>query len=110
MGLFDDVKMRVISTAESAVVNNETRFFLNQKGNLVTGEYLGGRIQKGLLVGLVDGNQMKFTYCQLHVDGSMGNGISTCNIERNAAGRLRLVEHFQWSSRPGGGTNIMEEE
>jgi len=36
-------------------------------------------------------------------------GRSDCEIGALPDGRLRLVERFQWESRDGSGTNVLEE-
>jgi hypothetical protein len=35
--------------------------------------------------------------------------MSTGTLERLPEGRLRLIEQFQWLTRPGSGTNVFEE-
>jgi hypothetical protein len=36
-------------------------------------------------------------------------GRSTCDVMLRGDGRLRIVEHFQWSTREGSGTNVFDE-
>ena len=43
------------------------------------------------------------------MDGNVDAGVSEGTVERTSDGRLRLVEHFQWITRPESGVNIFEE-
>jgi uncharacterized protein YndB with AHSA1/START domain len=106
---FDGLRMNAVKTAENGVVNADTLFRFRQRGSEVAADYAGGGVVDGHLVGLVDGARMRFRYAQLERGGVLNGGASECEIERTDDGRLRLVEHFQWESRPGGGTNVIEE-
>jgi hypothetical protein len=107
----DKVKMNVIKTAETGVVNHETIFYFSQDGDQVSAEYQGGKIQLGFLVGkLTADDRLVFTYCQLQKDGKLDNGISDCELFKNEDGKFILMERFEWKSRPGEfGTNIFQE-
>ena len=106
----DKVKMTVISTAENGVVNKDTLFTFTQVENVVEAEYAGGKIKKGYLIGQTDGHVLRFSYCQLQTDGVLDNGVSSCELSVGETGKLRLVEHFEWKSRPGEtGVNVFEE-
>jgi hypothetical protein len=106
----DKIKMTVIQTAENGVVNKDTIFTFQQNGNTVSAEYAGGKIQKGFLVGQINDNVFTFGYCQLQTDGTLDNGLSTCELSIAETGEIRLVEHFEWKSRPGEtGVNIFQE-
>jgi hypothetical protein len=74
----------------------------------VWSEYAGGKILKGYLVGKLRSKQLAFDYVQIDIDHNLNHGHSNCDIEV-IDGRVRLVEHFEWATRPGGGTNIIEE-
>lgn len=107
----EGVKMNVVKTADNGVVNQDTIFFFSQKENVVSAEYQGGKILKGFLVGkLSTQNQLEFSYCQMQLDGKLDNGLSSCQLSKNDEGKLILIEHFEWKSRPGEfGTNIFQE-
>ena len=106
----DKIKMTVIKTAANGVVNSDTVFSFTQKGNTVTAEYAGGQIKKGFLVGIINGKELKFSYCQVQTDDHLDNGISSCELSISEKGKIRLVEHFEWKSRPGEmGINVFEE-
>lgn len=107
----DNVKMNVVKTAETGVVNHETIFHFSQDEDRVFAQYQGGKIQMGYLVGtLTIDNRLVFTYCQMQEDGKLDNGISHCELSKNEDGKLVLIERFEWKSRPGEfGTNIFQE-
>lgn len=101
--------MNVIETSENGVVNKDTVFSFSQDQNTVYASYSGGRIAKGFLVGYLSENQLEFTYCQVQLDGVLDNGRSRAELTMNE-GKIRLIEHFEWASRPGQtGVNIFEE-
>ena len=39
----------------------------------------------------------------------LDGGSSTCELLRDDQGRVNVVEHFQWESREGSGTNVIRE-
>lgn len=105
----DNIKMNVIETAGNGVVNELTIFTFSQTDNVVSANYAGGQIVKGFLVGLIDNNKLRFSYCQLQGDGKMDNGISVCDILMEN-GKIRLVEHFTWASRENEtGVNVFQQ-
>ena len=106
----DHIKMRVIETADNGVVNEDTIFHFTQQESYVEASYSGGKIKSGFLVGLIKENIVEFCYCQLQHDGILDNGSSRCELVLSNKGKIRLIEHFQWNSRPGEkGVNIFEE-
>ena len=76
---------------------------------MVSARYAGGKVRLGFLVGTIAGLTLKFRYVQIDIRERIDGGLSTCPLDRTENGRIRLVEHFQWESREGSGTNIFEE-
>ena len=105
----DGVRMIVVQTAESGIVNRETVFTFQQTGDLVSVHYAGGGVASGYLVGRMDGERLEFRYCQADLSGGLDGGRSDCTLERLDDGRLRLIERFEWASRPGAGENVFEQ-
>lgn len=103
------LRMNVISTAKEGVVNADTIFEFNQKDSIVTAGYSGGKIHQGYLVGKISDNKLFFRYAQIDKSGNLDGGNSTCDIQKTALGKIQLIEHFNWESREGSGTNIFEE-
>ena len=106
---FDGIQMRVISTADTGAVNAKTLFTFTQEGEVVSASYSGGEVRLGYLVGVISPEGLRFRYAQLNIEGRLDGGYSTCEISKTHDGRIHLIEHFKWDSRPGSGTNVFEE-
>ena len=105
----NNLRMNVIETATNGIVNELTIFTFSQIENFISATYSGGQILKGYLVGTLNQNKLQFSYCQLQINGKMDNGQSECDILIEN-GKIRLVEHFTWTSRNGEtGINIFQE-
>jgi hypothetical protein len=105
----DHMQFRVSATAESGVVSSETRLAFVQRGIRILGRYSGGSILRGYLVGTLTGTALQFRFTQREVAGQIHGGRSVCELERISNGRLRLHEHFTWTTRVGAGTNIFDQ-
>lgn len=105
----DGLRMNAVDTGDSGLVNAETVFEFHQQGHSVWATYGGGSVARGYLVGNVTGTTLEFRYCQMGTDGSLDGGHSNCVIKRNRDGLVQIVEFFEWASRPGSGTNVIQE-
>lgn len=105
----DQTRFRVSSTADNGVVSSETLLTLEQRGIRILGRYGGGSIARGYLVGTLKGAVLQFRFTQREVAGQIHGGRSVCEVERLADGRLRLHEHFTWTTRAGSGTNTFDQ-
>ena len=101
--------MFVSSTADNGVVSGETRLVFFQRGTRVAARYAGGPIARGWLVGQWADDTLHFRYAQREDGCGIHGGRSACHVHELPDGRLRLVEHFIWSTRPGSGVNVFEE-
>jgi hypothetical protein len=101
--------MFVSTTADGGVVSAETRLQFAQRGGRVAARYAGGHVLRGWLAGRWDGNVLHFRYVQREESAGIHAGQSVCVVEDGPDGRLRLFEHFKWSTRSGSGVNIFEE-
>lgn len=99
------------STANTAGgdVGGETYFSFDQCEDVIHARYEGGEIRLGHLVGRHLGDSLDFRYTHLTVDGETATGRSVDRIERLDDGRLRLHEEWEWDSKEGSGTSILEE-
>ena len=102
-------RMYVSSTAAEGVVDTDTRLLFIQKGARVAARYTGGRVKRGWLSGRLDGAELIFRYAQVELSGTVHGGHSRCTVQQVSSGRLRIVEHFTWTSRAGSGTNVFDE-
>jgi hypothetical protein len=105
----DGVTMFVASTANTGVVGEETRLYFMQRGNRVSARYAGGRVVRGRLAGRWVGHTLQFRYVQREDGPVIHAGRSVCDVEQLPDGRLRVTEHFAWSTRNGSGVNVFEE-
>lgn len=105
----DGVRMTVSESGAQSVVNASTVFTFEQAGNVVSARYRGGEIVDGYLIGRLEGWLLHFRYVQADRSGRLDSGVSEGVLDRLADGRLRLIEHYQWLTRPERGTNTFEE-
>ena len=105
----DGLTMFVSTTAADGVVSGETRLHFTQRGRRVAARYAGGRVLRGWLVGRWDGDVLRFRYAQREESSSIHGGQSVCMVEDRPDGRVRLIEQFAWSTRPGSGANVFDE-
>src|SRR5215471_8514785 len=105
----DGVTMFVSATADTGVVNGDTRLHFIQRGSRVAARYAGGRVTRGWLVGKWVGDLLHFRYAQCEDHSCIHGGESVGTVERRADGRVRLIERFTWTTRPGSGTNVFDE-
>jgi hypothetical protein len=105
----DGKVFRSASAVEGGEVDAETVFRFRQEGDVIHASYTGGSIRLGFLVGRIEGDRLDFRYAQLNASGETSTGHSSDRIEALPDGRLRLHETWQWESRSGSGTSVLEE-
>lgn len=108
-GSLHGLRMRVVATAAAGDVDTDTVFAFSQERNTVWAHYAGGAVEVGYLAGTVAAGQLVFRYAQVDRRGDVHGGHSRCDVSMLPDGRVRLLEHFQWESREGSGTNVLEE-
>lgn len=102
-------RFAAVADVEGGEVGTETVFTYHQAGDLVWGEYVGGRVELGRLVGSRSGDALDFRYVQRSAEGHTASGRCRSVISRLPDGRLRLDETWAWESREGAGTSAVEE-
>ena len=104
----DDRFFTAVENSESGEVSDQTIFGYHQKGNKIWAEYSGGKIEKGFLLGTMDGNHnLHFTYQHINTDGEIKSG--SCDSKpQTENGRLRFYEAWKWTDGIEG-TSIIEE-
>jgi hypothetical protein len=109
---YDDRIFRAIVNSENGETSNETVFIYQQRGNIVTSEYSGGRIIKGHLIGLVDENGViEMRYHHINDTGELMTGTCKSTPEILNNGKIRLHENWAWTSGDKTkGTSIIEEQ
>jgi hypothetical protein len=66
-------------------------------------------VVRGWLVGRSGGDTLRFRYAQRENGREIHAGHSVCDLQRRPDGRVRVIEHFTWSTRPGSGVNVFDE-
>lgn len=108
---YNNKKFKAVSNSENGEISNETIFLYKQDGNILTCEYVGGKILKGQLIGLVDevGN-IDMRYHQVNDKGQLMTGICQSKPELLDNGKIRLHEVWKWTSGDNSsGHSILEE-
>ena len=109
-GVLDGKTFRVVRNDGPGVeVNEATIFHYRQTGDIVHADYSGGGVRAGKLVGVLEGVTIRHGYVQVNHAGEIHSGRSTVEVQRTAAGKLRLVDSWEWESKAGRGLCILEE-
>ncbi len=90
-------------------VGTRTRFAYHEQDGHIWAEYEGGDVVRGHLVGTREGDRLDFRYVQLTRDGSTASGHCVSTVGELPDGRLRLEESWEWESREGSGTSVVEQ-
>ena len=108
---YNNKYFRPVSNSENGETSAETIFHYKQDGNILTSEYSGGKIKKGLLIGLVDDNgKIEMRYSQINENNEFMTGICVSIPEILPNGKIRLLESWQWTSGDlSMGNSIIEE-
>lgn len=80
----------------SGLSSEETIFHYFQAGEVITGEYSGGAIKVGFIVGKQTGNNtIELLYQCITVEGELKAGDSRGVVSRMTDGKMRI--EFDWS-------------
>ena len=105
----DGLRFRAVGQAGTAEVGTETFFEYHEEGDLIWARYAGGAVRLGHLVGLRRGDALDFRYSQLNEAGETSTGHCRSTVHELPDGRLQLRETWEWESRDGAGTSVVEE-
>lgn len=105
----DGLVLAPVADQAPGQVGTGTRFTYHEKDGGIWAEYAGGDIARGRLVGTRRGDRLDFRYVQLGHDGTTSAGHCVSVVVELADGRLRLEETWEWESRPGRGTSVVEQ-
>jgi len=108
---YHNKNFRPISNSENGETSAETIFHYKQDGNILTSEYAGGKIKKGLLIGIVDKDgKIEMRYSQVNENNDLMTGICVSMPEIMPNGKIRLHESWQWTSGDlSEGNSVIEE-
>ena len=108
---YDGKTFRVLQAGGSSQTTAETRFEYHQRADVVWGEYFGGEIVAGRLIGRVhsDGS-IEMRYCHLDTGGTLCSGECRSEVVSAPNTPLRLLERWRWTGgREGQGESTIEE-
>ncbi len=108
---YNNKTFRPIKNSDNGETSEETIFLYKQTNHILMSEYQGGQIIRGHLIGLVDKDgHIDMRYHQINDKGEMMTGICHSTPEVLSNGKIRLHEHWQWTSGDKShGTSILEE-
>ena len=82
---------------EKGLSSNETEFHYFQNGTVIKGQYKGGAIQEGFIVGKqIDSNRIELLFQCLTKDGELKVGESKGIVTVNKDGKLKLQFDWNW--------------
>ncbi|MFE5259532.1 hypothetical protein [Streptomyces coelicoflavus] len=105
----DGLVLAPVADQAPGQVGTGTRFTYHEQDGAVWAEYAGGDVVRGRLVGTREGDRLDFRYVQLGTDGSTASGHCVSVVVDLPDGRVRLDETWEWESRPGSGTSVVEQ-
>jgi hypothetical protein len=105
----DGRRFRAVADVVGGEIVPDTLFTYHEAGGEIWGEYAGGKIARGHLVGTRRGDTLDFRYSQLNVDGETSSGHCVSAIVVLPDGRLRFEETWEWESKDGSGVSAVEE-
>lgn len=108
---YDNRKFRSVENTANGEVSGDTLFQYHQDGDIVWATYKGGSVHFGVLVAKVlDDDHLEVSYSHVNIHGEIQTGICHSFPEVLPDGRLRLYEHWQWTSGDESkGKSIVEE-
>ncbi|MCX4574449.1 hypothetical protein OHB41_14880 [Streptomyces sp. NBC_01571] len=105
----DGLVLAPVADQAPGQVGTGTRFTYHEKDGEIWAEYAGGDIVRGRLLGTREGDRLDFRYVQLGRDGTTSGGHCVSVVVELSDGRLRLEETWEWESRTGSGTSVVEQ-
>ncbi|WP_432099348.1 hypothetical protein [Streptomyces sp. WAC 04229] len=105
----DGLVLAPVADQTPGQVGTRTRFTYHERDGAIWADYAGGDVVRGHLVGTRAGDRLDFRYVQLRTDGSTASGHCVSTVLELPDGRVRLEESWEWESRPGRGTSVVEQ-
>jgi hypothetical protein len=105
----DGLVLSPVADQAPGQVGTRTRFAYHEAQGRVWADYAGGDVVRGHLVGTREGDRLDFRYVQLQANGTTSSGHCVSLVVELPDGRLRLEEEWEWESREGRGTSVVEQ-
>lgn len=108
---YHDKEFRSISNSQTGEVSDETTFYYQQKGAVISARYQGGNIREGNILGKVDADgKIQMSYQHWNNNNEFRAGICISTPERLSNGKIRLHESWEWTNGVhGSGKSVIEE-
>jgi len=108
---YDGRIFRGASNTDNGEVGTDTVFFYHQRGTLLFGEYHGGDVVAGQLLGAVaEDGVLDFCYHHVNTEGTLMAGRCRSSPRQNGDGLLELDESWQWlTGDRSAGTSVVTE-
>jgi len=108
---YNNKKFKAVSNTENGETSAATIFHYKQDGVILHAEYAGGEIKNGHLIGIVSfEGKIDMHYHHLNTKNEFKTGICQSCPEIMENGKIRLHEHWQWTSGDkSSGNSILEE-
>ncbi len=102
---------RTVQNSSNGETSSATIFKYEQRGNIVSSSYSGGKVLKGHLIGLVsDDGKIEMRYHQINTAGELRTGICRSTPELLPNGKIRLHEEWEWTGEDSSkGTSMLDE-
>jgi len=102
---------RAISNTETGEVDEGTRFYYFQQGQVIWATYKGAQILFGTITGIVsEDSSLDFAYQHINTNQQIRTGRCKSTPEIVANGKIRLREIWRWTDgTEGQGKSIIEE-
>ena len=94
----------ILNETEDATLPLGSVFFFRQTGNVIEGQYRGGPVVRGHLMGAISDDDISFCWHQFIDEGRLMSGDGNITLEPLPDGRRELREEFQ-----GSGTLLLRE-
>ncbi|MEN8824828.1 MAG: n-acetylglutamate synthase [Wenyingzhuangia sp.] len=108
---YDGKKFGIVEVSGNSETSNDMIFEFKQEGNILTCEYVGGKIRKGQLLGLVSPEgRISMDYQQINTDDKLNTGVCKSRPQRLDNGKIRIHETWRWTTGDKSyGVSILEE-
>ncbi|MCL6267418.1 hypothetical protein [Flagellimonas myxillae] len=98
---FNNKTFLLVDNSEAGTVNTETVFKYQQNENVITGEYAGGAIVCGNIIGTLKGENLQMVYQCLTKEGELKSGRANADVSLDNQGKIRLKLDWQWLTATG---------
>lgn len=106
----DGRHFRDVTADHQGDVGQDTVFdYREEPDGVVHARYAGGSVRLGFLVGTRSNTDLEFRYSHVTETGEIASGYCRSRIECLEDGRLRMHERWEWTSKQGTGTSVIEE-